>query len=174
MHELRLFACCYGLRLLWSSPQLCLQYETVCLPFAISELGYAVVSSARRVGSFHWRLGGDLCSHGLHQTFQLTSWKTQRWYLSSLLQCDSWSGLSLHLRVFSSLWLQWLHCFFSPFPLLQFYPIRHVFPLPTEDGRNAKLWWCKMALKVHLILWATEVQTFGAGFHVGRLTASRS
>lgn len=42
-------------------------------PFAVGELGYAVVPSARGVGAFHRRLGGDLCSHGLHQALQLGS-----------------------------------------------------------------------------------------------------
>lgn len=42
-------------------------------PFAISKLGYAVVPAACGVGPFHWRLGGDLSSHGLHQTLQLAS-----------------------------------------------------------------------------------------------------
>lgn len=49
--------------------------RNLCVPFAIGKLGYAVVASACRVGSFHRRLGGDLRSHGLHQTLQLAPWQ---------------------------------------------------------------------------------------------------
>lgn len=46
---------------------------SACSPIAVRELRYAVVSSAWSVGSFHWWLGSDFCSHGFHQTLQLAS-----------------------------------------------------------------------------------------------------
>lgn len=38
------------------------------VPFTISKLCEAVVPSACSVGPFDRRMGGDLCSHGFHQT----------------------------------------------------------------------------------------------------------
>lgn len=51
--------------------EVCSGPEEAGLPFAVSKRGDADVPSARRVGAFHGRLGGDLCPHGLHQVLQL-------------------------------------------------------------------------------------------------------